>query len=136
MEANELRVNNFVEIEMNTGWRLRKVRGYDIYNIHGIDEYDKANYRPIPLTEEWLLKFGFEIIDEVINKCYRKQLFKGDGYMDYLSIIDRGVYIFMLTSNYGKESVLANPPKYVHQLQNLYFALTGEELQTSVVNME
>jgi len=115
MEANELRVNNFVEIEMNTGWRLRKVRGYDIYNIHGIDEYDKANYRPIPLTEEWLLKFGFEKEDYMNNNLYTK-------------VFGLRIFTIGIKTERGYEFDGWKQLKYVHSLQNLYFALTGEEL--------
>ena len=70
-------------------------------------------YKPIPLTEEWLLKFGFESDDEFIFEkdiriCKTKQ---GYVYFDF-SVMDPICDV-----------------KYVHQLQNLHFALTGEELE-------
>lgn len=79
------------------------------------------NLEPIPLTEEWLLKFGFEEFEYHIKNnliWYKKwplPIFYGsNGFEKYL-IHDLG----------GRFVVL----KYVHQLQNLYFALTGEELK-------
>jgi hypothetical protein len=51
---------------------------------------------PIPITEDWLLNFGFE----------------QNGHKLPIQLHQR-----------GKTHI-----KYVHQLQNLYFALTGEEL--------
>ena len=68
----------------------------------------------IPLTEEWLLNFGFERMpwglvkggllfrDNIKNPCQELTLEVGNGF-----------------------SVTV---QYLHQLQNLYFALIGEEL--------
>ena len=64
---------------------------------------------PIPLTEEWLIKFGF-------IKVWNNYRLKPLGYLIDNRLITVG-------SNYLRHI------KYVHQLQNLYFALTGEELQ-------
>jgi len=74
---------------------------------------------PIPLTEEWLIKFGFEresgesywVISELEIQSVPK--------------IGGGEMLMMPNARYAKEI------KYLHQLQNLYFALTGEELKTS-----
>ena len=70
---------------------------------------------PIPLTEEWLLKFGFEW--KIQHQGFYNGRFKIDekykeGYRLY----------------FGGEKI---DVKHVHQLQNLYFALTGEELKTT-----
>ena len=58
-------------------------------------------YKPIPLTEEWLVKLKME---------HNESLTKGNG-----------TYWFTLITPH-------TPITYVHQLQNLYHALTGEEL--------
>lgn len=66
-------------------------------------------YNPIQLTKEWLVKFGFEI------------------YGKYTYLID-----FLLLENideYWSNSNLRIKIQYVHQLQNLYFALTGDNLK-------
>jgi hypothetical protein len=76
---------------------------------------------PIPLTEEWLLKFGFNNINskEYGIKCgscwmsLSNPKNMGEWQDCYCWIFDRFKFIEL---------------KYVHQLQNLYFALTGEEL--------
>jgi hypothetical protein len=76
-------------------------------------------FRPIPLTEEWLLKFGFEVDDHLMNP-------DDWPYVDYIKNevrISEPNYSFAF---YGRDNELEI--KYVHQLQNLYFALTGEEL--------
>lgn len=68
---------------------------------------------PIPLTEEWLIKFGFEKTD-FGGKCF--------SYGDILIYPNESEYR-LFAHQYIKGAL-----KYVHQLQNLYFALTGEEL--------
>ena len=71
-------------------------------------------HSPIPLTEEWLLKFGF--VPEKME----------DGFLSYrLKFVDISMPYFEFTYDYGTESFEV---KYVHQLQNLFFALTGTEL--------
>ena len=62
----------------------------------------------IPLTEDWLIKFGY-------TKEGSNFWFIGHIVWEY----DDGVFIC------DKNGITL---KYVHQLQNLYFALTGKEL--------
>ena len=133
MEVRELRVGNL--INQGVAYGNMEVSGYELYqftlykNGGSVADYYEQ-WKPAPLTEEWLLKFGFELDGEQINgKYYIKQFALNSGYRDFLSISDKGAgYLFLLTSNYEKESVLPFPYKYVHQLQNLYFALTNKEL--------
>jgi len=66
---------------------------------------------PIPLTEEWLVKFGFK------RSSTPNQLTLG-RFSYELSYSD----LYYGLSRMGK-------CKYLHQLQNLYFALTQEELE-------
>ena len=72
---------------------------------------------PILLTEEWLLKFGFE---KQMAWTYCIEL-KGNLKLVYY-LGEKGWSIG--NKNYSDFSNL----QYVHQLQNLYFALTNEEL--------
>jgi hypothetical protein len=70
--------------------------------------------KPIPLTEEWLVKFGFD------KKAHREGL----------SIILENTLGYKNGRTYFKSwCILESQPKHVHQLQNLYFALTGKELE-------
>lgn len=82
---------------------------------------DIENLKPIELTEAWLLKLGFKALyddlyvkpisaDDTLIFCYLR---KNSNAEIGLSISNQRLY-----RNTGK----------VHQLQNLYFALTGEEL--------
>jgi hypothetical protein len=117
MGENELRIGNWI---------------YDILDRHNckvtlddfqfMNNYRHSNNHPIPyksieLTEEWLLKLGFEKSEVVYKKkwielwwssycnCYQLRLYKIGNDFDYK------INIY-----------------FVHQLQNLYFILTGEEL--------
>jgi hypothetical protein len=104
MEENELRIGNWVlsptqgEIQIENGWQ--------------IDEGEEVN--PIPLTEEWLERFGFDEIEMSIPVAYKTK----SGFR--IKEDQRG---YWMQYKYGTVII-----KHVHQLQNLYFALTGEEL--------
>ena len=102
MNAKELRLNNWVINPFGT-----------LFQITVIDErmYD---FKPIPLTEEWLVKFGFEY--DVLEEFYFEMNdIRGQFYEEENSFeLDH----YELANCY-----------YVHQLQNLYFALTGQELE-------
>ena len=141
MKSTELRIGNLVKV-----WRFTKhnepkeLIEYPVEQI-GKDENLNDYYvvvgggfavnvstgiQPIPLTEEWLLKFGF-IEDEEYDE---------GGFIDrrYLMYNKNGDILF--TSLWESEKqYIVNFPKmgldieFVHQLQNLYFALTSEELK-------
>lgn len=115
MKASELRIGNLVS-NMNPRHNDSILTIESIGDNHEVNmfyrKYLLSELEPIPLTEEWLLKFGFvkhKTTD--IYPTFAKQMFNwNDG---ILYIIGYG---FM------------NHIKHVHQLQNIYFALTGEEL--------
>lgn len=116
MKASDFRIGNLVKKSLKSG-NGRKVIceiGYaDIQRIH--EDTGSFNYDPIQITEKWLLKFRFEKIDHRIDGIiYKKSWLR---FNEYFKVKDwMGGYID------------SNNCKYVHQLQNLYFALTGEEL--------
>ncbi len=73
---------------------------------------------PIPLTEEWLTKFGF---------VYRTDT----GFNGWYSIpvLGESIRIFEVENNWFKYHSATTVIKHVHSLQNLFFCLCGEELQ-------
>jgi hypothetical protein len=113
MKANELRIGNFYEIDQYPDDRII----IQIEDGIDIDLCNKLNASPIPLTEEWLLKFGFvkvkddifRLLEDDIIICTVSKI--GSDEFEYEQLKVRGIYV-----------------QFVHQLQNLYFALTGEEL--------
>ena len=135
MKATELRLGNYITTEyMNKNiFKVISIHSDRIY-FESVRENFKSdtiqNYiKPIPLTEEWLINFGFEKAKHSHGyDCYIKDGFDFD-------IVSHGKYWVLAT--YTDESC-ANSLyfahgrfEYVHQLQNLYFALTGSELVSS-----
>ena len=120
MEAKELRIGNYVNFLFHKdSGGIKKIEVFmsDIENlIHGGNR--SKYYEPIPLTEEWLVKFGFELEDE---KIY----YHLDSYEDIY--ITKTSYSFSIY-NATHFTNIKQGIKHVHQLQNLYFALTNEEL--------
>jgi len=108
MKAEELRIGVYVNLKDKGIYMIDS--GYDIEKIS--DWYGTDYCRGIPLTEEWLLKFVFED-----NRLQIKKL-------DYLDIVWRHDKLWLSMGC----AVSCLDCKYVHQLQNLYYSLTGQEL--------
>lgn len=73
-------------------------------------------FEPIPLTEEWLIKFGWT---EEPNSQFIKFWSKSGVTITHRHDLTPSVFTFM---------EFTNKIQYVHQLESLYYALTGEEL--------
>jgi len=121
MTANELRIGNWVYHEpsvnetTNGEFIVSEINVFDKNSINGLESSD---VKPIPLTEEWLLRFGFE----KTKKLYVKYFF-GDYIGVHVGDFSVGTYTHKGIAHAVQPSCM-----FVHQLQNLYFALTGEEL--------
>ena len=115
MEASELRIGNYVNDRFDSQVIVCDITHTGINLNYGYSTISINELKPIPLTEEWLLRFGFVKI-RGLHLCKGYSLNSGE-YLVYID--DRGVYL-----KTNKNIFI----KYVHQLQNLYFALTGEEL--------
>lgn len=134
MDAKELRLNNIVLDKNNN---IRRICGI---NELGIDmlclKCEKSSFNeltkniyPILLTEEWLLKLGFQkfkhkwsLSDGGLNEHWELD---GNDRHFLLYFLSNGVFAFNEPILY-RECFSHN--KYVHQLQNLYYALTNKEL--------
>jgi hypothetical protein len=146
MEAKELRIGNIVDAiryrddsgdfyptvvkSLSDGWGV--LDGKNVYSTNINHEFyesgsewgftigNESECKPIPLTEEWIIKFGFDI----------------DGGMGFKSPHNTSHWHFSIRNGFipsiWASSVILSDGykgcKYVHQLQNLYFALTNEEL--------
>ncbi|SKA29840.1 hypothetical protein SAMN04488128_103179 [Chitinophaga eiseniae] len=87
-------------------------------------------YSGIPITAEWLGRFGFIRGENVANR----NVFYSTGAHKYIYAVylDGEVSLRDVTS-VCTEVFTGVKIEFVHQLQNMYFALVGEELQ-DVVN--
>lgn len=81
-------------------------------------------FEGIPLTKEWLIKFGFKRGDNITTNDSFYWIPVGAS--EFAINPDNG--IVWITSPNG--NLLNNPTliQYAHQLQNLFFCLTGTEL--------
>lgn len=125
MKANELRIGNWININgqyVNIGYGVimdmhKKQKG--IKNSY----LDTLTFNPIPLTPEILEKCGFTKMNNGWNMGERK------SYMDVIfSLFDDNYCQGELDLRLNGSDLPMPKVKYLHQLQNLYFALTGEEL--------
>ena len=121
MTANELRIGNLIQ-DNNKEWIVSAQLIYSVVEGNGY----LAGFKPIPLTEEWLVKFGFKV--EHLNfGAYETKL--NDFFNLQFELKNQwnekdGFHLYVNGGEYDSNVFI----KYVHQLQNLYFALTGEEL--------
>jgi hypothetical protein len=118
LSATDLRIGNLYyyrvvdHSDQRKEWFEVSKIDYDDLRVIAIKDEMNQDYQPIPLTEEWLLKFGFEVYE--FNHKENQY-----GFKDRLIVIRDGFFC-----DYGSSVII----KHVHQLQNLYFALTGTEL--------
>jgi serine protease inhibitor len=80
------------------------------------------NFEPIHLSEEWLIWFGFTKNKLSMYLCLPND---NDECKPFFNKDSLSKYTQLLQSN---DLLPISTFQYVHQLQNIYFALTGEEL--------
>ena len=106
MEAEELRIGNLVNL---SGEQMIFKIDYDRKRGLLPNGYEADLFQPIPLTKDWLIKFGYEWDSN------SGQLISEQGPGLYSDSDFNLVYDEFYT-------------KYVHRFQNYVFFLTGEEL--------
>ena len=116
MKTTELRIGNLVSYK-NEDIVVVDAVSKDFILTHGQFKISTPNIEPIPLTEQWLLDFGFKVKRDFYEKG--KLSISSANLKDYYP--NGRVY-------YNSWAIVESQPKYVHQLQNLYFALAQEEL--------
>jgi hypothetical protein len=122
--------------ELRFGIYLQELTSNDVFQVEKafftLLELNLECSRPIPLTEEWLLKFGFSTTDYkngYIGIDHKVGGIITDFVLTYPLVIGEFQKHFIWEHSKFKYKEL----KYVHQLQNLYFALTNEELSTNLL---
>jgi hypothetical protein len=151
MKANELRIGNIVHhIGLGTSVIIElRNDGISVHNpLNKRQSVFEPNHNlhrlePIPLSEKWLFKFKFLTESYIAtgnfmirgNKVVNIKSNRGN--FDYNIIVSADDYdnwrFIVKTNPYLKDhkkeiDITLKPLKHVHQLQNLYFALTGKEL--------
>jgi len=122
MKAEDLRIGNWVEIKDQEVKTYAQVEGIgNLQHVAG-QLWSIEELEPIPLTEEWLDRFGF---DEHWFKQYEFTNWGIKVRKDPYAISETKWIVFHGFANQFSELVSL---KHVHQLQNLFYCLSGEEL--------
>lgn len=145
IEVKDLRIRNILHDEEGNVCVVRAIDGDRFITHKGVDYHGSAScyieryngtigkwlgkLRGIPLTPEWLERMGFTMdINPII------MLGTPDRFL-YFAIVRGELYpvlkVYPEFSNEEPQTVSLNRIESVHQLQNLYHALTGCELGIS-----
>ena len=132
MKANELRIGNYVfSAEDNKHGEVFQIdsSGIIFVNKNGNRWQDLKNIQPTPITEEILLKC------KGVKSSYTSnpELIGASKKYDLGSIIifqpNEDESVFYTCINEYMDNLIVDA---LHQLQNLYFALTGQELEINL----
>ena len=117
INAKELRLGNFI------------YQGNDVITVtdlqfdgrmYFINCYRDEGFKPISITEEWLTRGGWKWNEECKSYEHKDHIRMSLKYVD----VSNSYTMY----NHVLQALIAKRIWYVHQLQNLYFTLTGEEL--------
>jgi hypothetical protein len=136
--ANELRIGNWVQHVAPTFYWTYRTKGKDVdkpfcfqweeedwYAVGECKMYYGA-LQPIPLTPEILEKAGFEYEDMGDDSPYERWICKNYKEL-WVWDFNGEEWMFCLGDAFEQGGF-----HYLHQLQNLYFALAGEELEINL----
>lgn len=145
MKANDFRLGNIINHQEYKSIFQGVITSISPYRV-GIDNHtsiklNSENLIPIPLTEEWLFKFGFmEVASSILLPSFMANISWSNADFKVISVCpEKGnqyIYLRHGEKNAPRENddIICvfngdvNGTLYVHTLQNLYFALTGQEL--------
>ena len=123
MKASELRIGNlFYEETRDNPYDVIQIYELSETSVNDWDVVDVLKiYDPILITEDWFLRCGGV-----------KEIYTDDEPDDYYLVIRHKEFDIIYESDdeiYCDINGWVIDLKYVHQLQNLWFALTGKELK-------
>lgn len=137
MKTSELREGNYIMCDSDFegynmadyqrgrpcefGFYMAWLEGESIINI-------EEQFKPIPLTEQWLKDFGFEAYYSSGEYFGKMLLGYQKGELSVREVKYNEDLVYTAEINTEKNWVALTKTPYVHSLQNLYFALTGKEL--------
>lgn len=113
IKAQDLRLGNWVLFDVEEVYEQITPRRIGFISQANSKGHNHP-FKPIPLTEEILLKCGFDKVREYFTIYNEFDVFKDN----------KGYYTHINCGNIYLNSL--------HQLQNLFYTLTGEELQINL----
>ena len=115
MKAQELRIGNWIK-QPNGLNQIFQID--DVEDDYLINTFEESEIEPIPLTEEWMFRFGWHNA----GYCDEGELWNNnDGFW---LIKNTNEFSFFISEYSGMP-----PIKFVHQLQNVIFYMTGKEIE-------
>lgn len=125
MKPTELRLGNLFNYKKSHSLYQGKIYCINYTTVTIGNDFERNTVKtvvliPIPITEEWLLKFGFykwETDEGVYDDYFKHDKLFPQLAAFYLPYFHMNLYVGGITV------------QHVHQLQNLFFAITGQELE-------
>ena len=117
MKATELRVGNWVSYQ-GEEYQIHALGSQEANLMDGKGTHPYGLLSGISLTEEWLLRLGF--VDG--------KIIFADEFIEIENLGVDGLCSMNKFIDFGERKVEITTIQSVHQLQNLYYALTGEDL--------
>lgn len=133
MKASELKIGNLVNRlgRMTQVLAMQQSEQVDYVSTPLSGAVTINQIEPIPLTEEWLLKFGFTLVEESpFEEIKMKYWVRNRICLFFNESEPFNTYLLgFADQRFGKYSVVTgNWIEYVHTIQNAFHSLTGEEL--------
>lgn len=141
MDVKELRIGNCIAIQIGPEnipvgvWAINKSPNSEYMIVirdcleRGWFTASVTEFTPIELTEDIFIKAGFKRV-KVKGGYNTSDGFEDDNLTFYL---EENGWVYCISFEDGdrmnRMQELSIPIKYIHQLQNMYFALIGEELR-------
>lgn len=119
IDVIEFASKNNIKVGMNVNKLPHPFNENEFIDAHPFT-WELQDLKPIELTEEILVKCGFE--KHSTNPFWFRKKQICISLAESLELISWDMQIFKIDLKV----------KYLHQLQNLYFALTGEELEINL----
>ena len=125
ISINEMRIGSLVQ--MAQGCSQGNAKPGDVVR-YDIDDFEYCRFDcfdPVPLTEEWLLRLGFKHAKSDSDNYWQADYWYVAG-NDDIQILqeDDNLYLMGYDWQEGIKTI-----DFVHSLQNLFHALTGQELK-------
>jgi hypothetical protein len=118
LDSHEIRLGNSYKIELGDGtYKIGLINLEDIESL--LDDEIDDFYQALEISEEWLIKVGFKQVTDI--------LYVKDYHYGYEFGITN-IFVIKNDNNFLRYKHI----QYAHQLENLYFALTGEELKYKI----
>ena len=141
MEAKDIRIGNIVKLishsgikgiinEIGTHYNRPYIRCKDVHNGIYLNHEGRELVEGIPLSENWLIRFGFKKQMLSDNSGYYYTLELNNNKSCDLAISSGDKNGFVEATLFPYDDFFRY--KYVHELQNLVFSITGKELELKI----